>query len=168
VQAFNGNFGVLLRAYAYIRSMGPDGLREVSENAIINANYLQARLKEHYQLAHETHCMHEVVFSGKKQKEHGVHTREIAKRLLDFGFHAPTVYFPLVVDEAIMIEPTETESRQTLDAFIDAMTAIAKEAVEDPEKVRTAPHTSRLSRLDEAEAARHPIIKYKKPAVQGG
>jgi glycine dehydrogenase subunit 2 len=162
VQAFNGNFGVLVRAYAYIRSMGPDGLREVSENAIINANYLLARLRDHYQLAHDTICMHEVVFSGKLQKEHGVHTKDIAKRLLDFGFYAPTVYFPLVVDEAIMIEPTETESNQTLDAFVDAMVEIAREVIETPEKVLNAPHTTRLSRLDETEAARHPVIRYRK------
>jgi glycine dehydrogenase subunit 2 len=162
VQAFNGNFGVLVRAYAYIRSMGPDGLREVSENAIINANYLLARLKDHYQLAHDTPCMHEVVFSGKLQKEHGVHTKDIAKRLLDFGFYAPTVYFPLVVDEAIMIEPTETESKQTLDAFVDAMVEIAREVIETPEKVLNAPHTTPLSRLDETEAARHPVIRYSK------
>ena len=168
VQAFNGNFGVLVRAYAYIRSMGPDGLREVSENAIINANYLMARLRDYYQLAHETHCMHEVVFSGKRQKEQGVHVRDIAKRLLDFGFYAPTVYFPLVVEEAIMIEPTETESKQTLDAFIDAMIKIAEEASSDPDKVRTAPHTTRLSRLDEAQAARHPVIRHSRGSGNPG
>jgi glycine dehydrogenase subunit 2 len=163
VQAFNGNFGVLVRAYAYIRSMGPEGMREISENSIINANYLLARLRDHYQLAHERHCMHEVVFSGRRQKDKGVHTMDIAKRLLDFGFHAPTVYFPLVVEEAIMIEPTETESKQTLDAFIDAMVQIAKEVIEDPEKVRTSPHNTQLSRLDDAGAARHPVIRHKPP-----
>jgi glycine dehydrogenase subunit 2 len=162
VQAFNGNFGVLVRAYAYIRSLGPEGIREISENAIINANYLLARLKEHYHLPHDRHCMHEVVFSGKRQKEHGVHTRDIAKRLLDFGFHAPTIYFPLIVEEAIMIEPTETESKQTLDEFIEAMVTIAKEAVDNPELVKTAPHHMHLSRLDETEAARHPVIRYKR------
>jgi len=162
VQGFNGNFGVLVRAYAYIRSLGPDGLREVSENAIINANYLLTRLKGHYHLPNDRRCMHEVVFSGKLQKEQGVHTRDIAKRLLDFGFYAPTIYFPLIVDEAIMIEPTETESRQTLDSFVDAMIAVAKEAATDPETVRTAPHTTALSRLDETEAARHPVLRYRK------
>jgi glycine dehydrogenase subunit 2 len=162
VQTFNGNFGVLVRAYAYIRSMGPDGLREVSENAIINANYLLQRLKTHYKLPHDRHCMHEVILSGKLQKDKGVTTREIAKRLLDFGFHAPTVYFPLVVEEAIMIEPTETESRQTLELFIDAMATIAREVIDDPEKVKSAPNTTRLSRLDETAAARHPIIRYHK------
>jgi len=163
VQGFNGNFGVLVRAYAYIRSLGPDGLREIAENAIINANYLLARLKDHYHLPHEGHCMHEVVFSGKLQKEKGVHTRDIAKRLLDFGFYAPTIYFPLIIEEAIMIEPTESESRQTLDSFVAAMTAIAKEVTDDPEKVLTAPHNTPLSRLDETEAARHPVLRYKKP-----
>jgi len=162
LQAFNGNFGVLVRAYAYIRSLGHEGLREVSENAVINANYLLARLKGHYHLPHDRHCMHEVVFSGKKQKEKGVHTKDVAKRLLDFGFHAPTIYFPLVVDEAIMIEPTETESKQTLDEFIEAMISIAKEAETDPEKVRTAPHHTHVSRLDETEAARHPVIRHRK------
>jgi glycine dehydrogenase subunit 2 len=161
VQAFNGNFGVLVRAYAYIRSLGPDGIREISENAVINANYLLAKLKGHYHLPHDRHCMHEVVFSGKRQKEKGVHTRDIAKRLLDFGFHAPTIYFPLVVDEAIMIEPTETESMQTLDSFVDAMIKIAEEVETDPETVKTAPHHTHLSRLDETEAARHPVIRYR-------
>jgi len=160
IQAFNGNFGVLVRAYAYIRSMGPDGLGEVSKNAIINANYILSKLKGAYHLPHDRHCMHEVVFSGKRQKENGVHTRDIAKRLLDHGFYAPTVYFPLIVDEAIMIEPTETETIQTLDAFTDAMLEIAKEAIESPDSVTSAPHDTPLTRLDEAEAARHPVIRY--------
>ena len=162
LQAFNGNFGVLVRAWAYIRTMGAEGLREVSENAIINANYLLARLKERYQPAHDRYCMHECVFSAKRQKERGVRAMDVAKRLLDFGFHAPTVYFPLVVDEAIMIEPTETESRETLDAFIDAMIKIDDEATTDPEHFKDAPYTTELSRLDEAEAARRPIIRYVK------
>ena len=142
LQAFNGNFGVLVRAWAYIRTMGAEGLREVSENAIINANYLLARLKGRYQPAHDRYCMHECVFSAKSQKERGVRAMDVAKRLLDFGFHAPTVYFPLVVDEAIMIEPTETESRETLDAFIDAMIKIDDEATTDPEQFKDAPHTT--------------------------
>jgi len=162
LQAFCGNFGVLVRAYAYIRSMGTDGLREVSENAIINANYLLARLKDHFHLPHERHCMHEVVFSGRLQKEKGVHTRDIAKRLLDFGFYAPTVYFPLIVEEAIMIEPTETESRQTLDSFIEAMITIAREVAENPELVTSAPHDTPRARLDETAAARHPVVRYNK------
>jgi len=162
LQAFNGNFGVLVRAWAYIRTMGAEGLREVSENAIINANYLLARLKGRYQPAHDRFCMHECVFSAKRQKERGVRAMDVAKRLLDFGFHAPTVYFPLVVDEAIMIEPTETESRETLDAFIDAMIKIDDEATADPEHFKDAPYTTELSRLDEAEAARRPIIRYVK------
>jgi glycine cleavage system P protein (glycine dehydrogenase) subunit 2 len=164
LQAFCGNFGVLVRAYAYIRSMGPDGLKDVSENAILNANYLLSRLKGHYHLPHARHCMHEVVFSGKLQKEKGVHTKDIAKRLLDFGFYAPTVYFPLIVEEAIMIEPTETESRQTLDAFIEAMTDIAREVVENPELVTSAPHNTPRARLDETAAARHPVVRYKIPS----
>ncbi|MHB8174223.1 MAG: aminomethyl-transferring glycine dehydrogenase subunit GcvPB [Nitrospirota bacterium] len=162
LQAFNGNFGVLVRAWAYIRTMGAEGLREVSENAIINANYLLARLKERYQPAHDRFCMHECVFSATRQKDKGIRAMDVAKRLLDFGFHAPTVYFPLVVDEAIMIEPTETESRETLDAFIDAMIKIDDEAAADPESLKNAPHTTELSRLDETEAARHPIIRYRK------
>jgi glycine dehydrogenase subunit 2 len=160
LQAFNGNFGVLVRAWAYIRTMGAQGLREVSENAIINANYLLARLKERYMPAHDRYCMHECVFSARHQKERGVRAMDVAKRLLDFGFHAPTVYFPLVVDEAMMIEPTETESRETLDAFIDAMIKIDDEATAAPDTLRDAPHTTYLSRLDEAEAARRPIIRY--------
>ncbi len=161
IQAFNGNFGVLVRAYAYIRSMGPEGLKDVSKNAIINANYLLARLKERYNLPHARHCMHEVVFSGKLQKDKGVHTRDIAKRLLDFGFYAPTIYFPLIVEEAIMIEPTETESKQTLDSFIEAMTRIADEVAENPEIVTSAPHNTPRARLDETAAARHPVVRYK-------
>jgi glycine cleavage system P protein (glycine dehydrogenase) subunit 2 len=162
LQAFNGNFGVLVRAWAYIRTMGAEGLRGVSENAIINANYLLARLKGRYQPAHDRYCMHECVFSAKRQKERGVRAMDVAKRLLDFGFHAPTVYFPLVVDEAMMIEPTETESRETLDAFIDAMIKIDDEAAAAPDTLHDAPHTTYLSRLDEAEAARRPIIRYVK------
>ncbi len=160
LQAFGGNFGVLLRAWAYIRTMGAEGLREVSENAIINANYLLARLKGRYAPAHDRFCMHECVFSARRQKERGIHASDIAKRLLDYGFHAPTVYFPLVVDEAIMMEPTETESRETLDAFIDAMIKIDDEAAAAPELLKNAPHTTYLSRLDETGAARHPVIRY--------
>ena len=156
-----GNFGVMVKAYAYIRSLGVEGLKEVSDNAVINANYLKEKLKAYYHLPYDRTCMHEVVFSGKRQKAKGVHTLDIAKRLLDFGFHPPTVYFPLVVDEAIMIEPTETESKQTLDAFIDAMKQIAKEADENPDILHTAPHNTPVRRLDEVTAARKPDLRWK-------
>jgi len=155
-----GNFGVMVKAYAYIRSLGAEGLKDVSENAVINANYLKEKLKAYYHLPYDRTCMHEVVFSGKQQKAKGVHTLDIAKRLLDLGFHPPTVYFPLVVDEAIMIEPTETESKQTLDAFIDAMKQIAKEADENPDILHTAPHDTPVRRLDEVAAARKPDLRW--------
>jgi len=153
-----GNFGVMVKAYAYIRSLGTEGLKEVSANAVINANYIKEKLRKYYHLPYERTCMHEVVFSGGKQKAKGVRTLDIAKRLLDYGFHPPTIYFPLVVDEAMMIEPTETESKETLDAFIAAMAEIAREADENPETLRTAPHNTPVKRLDEATAARHPNL----------
>lgn len=158
MRSFYGNFLVLVRAYAYIRSLGPDGLREVAENAVVNANYLQHRLKEAFDLPYARNCMHETVFSASKQKEQGVRAWDIAKRLIDYGFYPPTVYFPLIVQEAMMVEPTETESKETLDAFAEAMLAIAGEAVEDPDMVRGAPHTTRIGRLDEAAAARKPKL----------
>ena len=150
-----GNFGVMVKAYAYIRTLGAEGLREVSENAVLNANYLKEKLKAYYHLPYDRSCMHEVVFSGKRQKAKGVRTLDIAKRLLDYGFHPPTIYFPLVVDEALMTEPTETESKETLDAYIDAMKKIAREADENPEILHTAPHNTPVRRLDEVRAARH-------------
>ncbi|MEE9520695.1 MAG: aminomethyl-transferring glycine dehydrogenase subunit GcvPB [Dehalococcoidales bacterium] len=149
-----GNFGVMVKAYAYICSLGAEGLKEVSENAVINANYLKEKLKAFYHLPYDRTCMHEVIFSSKRQKAKGVHTVDIAKRLLDYGFHPPTVYFPLIVDEALMTEPTETESKETLDAYIDAMEEIAKEADENPEILHTAPHNTPVRRLDEVMAAR--------------
>ncbi len=155
-----GNFGVVIKAYAYIRSLGAEGLREVSEDAVLNANYLKEKLKAYYHLPYDRTCMHEVVFSGKRQKAKGVRTLDIAKRLLDFGFHPPTVYFPLVVDEAIMIEPTETESKETLDAFIEAMKVIAGEVEKAPEVLHTAPHNTPVRRLDETEAARKPELRW--------
>ena len=167
VKSFWGNFGVVAKAYAYIRSLGPDGLREVSETAVLNANYVLARLKAYYHLPYERTCMHEVVFSGQRQKEFGVSTLDIAKRLLDFGYHPPTIYFPLIVKEALMIEPTETESKESLDSFIETMIRIAGEAQTDPETVRGAPHNTALSRLDEARAARSPVLKYT-PGDAGG
>ncbi len=158
---FYGNFGVMVKAYAYIRSLGAEGLKAVSENAVINANYLKEKLKAYYHLPYDRTCMHEVVFSGKWQKAKGVKTLDIAKRLLDYGFHPPTVYFPLVVDEALMTEPTETESKETLDAYIDAMKEIAREADENPEILHTAPHNTPVRRLDEATAARKPDLRWK-------
>ena len=163
VGLFHGNFGVLVRAYAYIRSLGADGLREVSANAVLNANYVLARLRDAYRLPFDRRCMHEVLFSGSRQKAKGVKTLDIAKRLIDYGFHPPTIYFPLMVDEAMLIEPTETESRETLDAFCDAMLAIAREAEEEPEVVRSAPQRAPLGRLDEATAARRPILRWQPP-----
>ena len=155
-----GNFGVMVKAYAYIRSLGAEGLKQVSENAVINANYIKEKLKAYYHLPYDRVCMHEVVFSGRRQKAKGVKTLDIAKRLLDYGFHPPTVYFPLVVEEAIMLEPTETESKETLDAFIDAMKEIARDADENPEILRTAPHNTPIRRLDEATAARNPDLRW--------
>jgi len=159
VKAFFGNFNVMVKAYAYIRSLGPDGLRRTSEMAVLNANYIKERLKPYYDLPFDRVCMHECVFAGTRQvREHGVHTADVAKRLLDYGFHPPTIYFPLIVPEAIMIEPNETENKETLDTFCDAMIAIAKEALDDPELVKTAPHTTPVSRLDDVTAARKPDV----------
>ncbi len=162
VGAFHGNFGIMVRAYAYIRSLGAAGLREVSDNAVLNANYLLACLQQAYDLPYERRCLHEVVFSGSRQRAKGVHTSDVAKRLIDYGFHPPTVYFPLIVDEALMIEPTETESKETLDAFCEAMLAIAREAEEEPDLLRSAPHDAPLRRLDEAGAARHPVLRWQR------
>lgn len=162
VKPFYGNFGINVRAYTYIRSMGPDGLKAVTENAVINANYMMRRLSAYYDLPFNRHCKHEFVLSGRRQKKLGVRTLDIAKRLLDFGYHPPTIYFPLNVEECIMIEPTETESKETLDSFIDAMIQIAKEAEETPEMVQEAPHTTVIGRLDETLAARKPVLRYLK------
>jgi glycine dehydrogenase subunit 2 len=164
VGMFHGNFGVLVRAYAFIRAHGLAGLRQVSENAVLNANYIKERLKGAYELPYDRTCLHEVVFSGNRQKANGVRTLDIAKRLIDYGFHPPTVYFPLIVEEALMIEPTESESLENLDAFCDAMLRIAEEAEGDPEVVRTAPHYSPVRRLDEATAARKPILRWQQRA----
>jgi glycine dehydrogenase subunit 2 len=162
VRAFYGNFANLVRAYAYVRSLGAEGLRAVAEHAVLHANYVRARLAPYYEIPYPRVCKHEFVASGVRQKKRdGVTTKDIAKRLLDYGFHAPTVYFPLIVEEAIMVEPTETESLQTLEAFVDAMIAIDRECREDPEKVRTAPHTTPVGRLDEVRAARQPDLRWK-------
>src|SRR5690349_14541568 len=163
LRGFQGNYGCFVRCYAYIRSLGAAGLRDASVTAVLNANYLLARLGELaplLPLAHGERCMHEFVLSGAPMKrELGIRTLDLAKRLLDHGFHPPTVYFPLLVDEALLIEPTETETRETLDAFAEAVAAILAEAAEDPEIARTAPHTTPVRRLDEAGAARHPVIR---------
>ncbi len=157
VRSFFGNVGVLVRAYCYIRSYGPDGLRRVSENAVLNANYLLSRLKHRFPVPHGDRCMHEFVASAAKLKaERDISAMDLAKRLLDYGFHAPTVYFPPIVREALMIEPTETESKETLDAFADALLAITEESAE---LVHEAPHTTVISRPDEVKAARQPVVK---------
>lgn len=161
MHSFYGNFAVMVRAYVYIRQNGAEGLRDVSKNAIINANYLREILKQYYQLPYDEFCQHEFVLSGDSQKEKGVKTLDIAKRLLDFGLHAPTVYFPLIVHEALMIEPTETESKESLDEFIDAMIKIAKEVDENPQMVTSAPHATPVGRLDEAKAARDLNLRWK-------
>jgi glycine dehydrogenase subunit 2 len=160
VRGYTGPFGVFVRSYAYIRSYGPR-LREMSETAVLNANYLLARLKEAYDLPFDRLCMHEFVLSARSLKrEHGITATDVAKRLMDYGFHPPTIYFPLVVPEALMIEPTETEAKETLDAFADAMLAIAREAADDPELLREAPHGRPVKRLDEVRAAKRAIVKY--------
>jgi glycine dehydrogenase subunit 2 len=159
VKTFYGNFGVLVRAFTYIRMLGAPGLRAVSENAVLNANYLQARLKETFPVPYgDRLCMHEFVAQGIIDGAPDTRTLDIAKRLIDYGMHPPTVYFPLIVPEALMIEPTETESKETLDAFVTAMERIAGEARTDPELLHDAPHTTPVRRLDEVEAARHPIL----------
>ncbi len=166
LQAFWGNFGMLVRAYAYIRTMGADGLRNVSEHAVLNANYVMKRLEGAYDVAAPGPCMHECVVSARRQKRLGVTAMDIAKRLLDLGFYAPSTYFPLIVEEALMIEPTETESKETLDAFCDAMLRIAREAEESPALVREAPVTTPVRRLDQALAARQPDLRWR-PARRG-
>jgi glycine dehydrogenase subunit 2 len=165
LRGFQGNYGCFVRAYAYIRSLGADGLKDASENAVLNANYLLARLKQkdvarYLPLAYGDLCMHEFVLSGGPMKrELQIKTLDLAKRLLDFGFHPPTVYFPLLVDEALMVEPTETETRETLDAFADAIAEILREAAEDPEIAQGAPYTTPVRRLDEVAAAKRPVIR---------
>ncbi len=160
VKPFYGNFSILVRAYAYILSMGPDGLREASENAILNANYIRSQLKGTYHLPYERIPLHETVFSDKFLNEHHVSTLDVAKALIDYGFHPPTIYFPLIVRGAIMIEPTETESKETMDRFIRAMKDIAKRAKEEPGTLKNAPSKTPLGRLDETLAARKPRLSY--------
>jgi glycine dehydrogenase subunit 2 len=161
VRANKGNFGVLVRAYTYIRTNGPDGLRRVAESAILNANYLKHELASDYEIPFPLICQHEFVATAQRQKnESGVTAEDIAKRLLDFGMYAPTIYFPLIVHEAMMIEPTETETRETLDYFVSVMRQIAQEARTNPEVVKTAPHTTVVGRLDQALAARKPNLRW--------
>ena len=160
LSTFWGNFGVLLRAYTYIRALGGDGLRNVSDDAVVNANYLLARLSDAFDVPYDRTCMHEALLSGRRQKRNGVKTLDIAKRLLDYGYYAPTVYFPIVIEEAMLIEPTESESKETIDAFCDAMIAIAEEAQDSPELVLNAPTLTPVRRLDEATAARRPVLHW--------
>jgi glycine dehydrogenase subunit 2 len=161
VRAHTGNFGMFVRAYTYIRSNGGDGLRQVSDEAVLAANYLRVRLADAYDLPYDRICKHEVVFSGRRQKrEHGISTLDIAKAVLDHGIHPPTIYFPLIVEEALMIEPTETETLETLDAFVEIMHGIARQAIEDPDALRRAPLTTPVGRLDEAAAARRPDLRH--------
>ncbi len=167
LQAFWGNFGMLVRAYAYIRTMGAPGLRSVSENAVLNANYVLKRLEPYYDLGAPGPCMHECVLSARRQKQQaGVTATDIAKRLLDLGFYAPSTYFPLVVEEALMIEPTETESKETLDAFCDAMVQIAREAEKTPQVIHEAPVTTSVRRLDQTLAARQPNLRWTLPTTR--
>ncbi len=164
INGFHGSFSILVRAYTYMQSLGSDGLRAVSENAVINANYLQALLRDRFDLAVDRICMHETVLSGKRQADRGVPALSIAKRLLDYGIHAPTMYFPLIVPEALMVEPTETESKENLDRFVAVMQAIDDEIDSDPDSVNHAPHTLPNTRLDEATAARRPVLRWRDEA----
>ena len=161
VSGFLGNFGVMVRAYTYILSLGRENVKNVGPMATLNANYIKEQLKDCYELPIEGVCKHEFVFDGLKDKSTGVTTLDVAKRLLDYGYHAPTIYFPLLFHQAIMIEPTETESKETLDDFIAIMRKVAEEAISDPEMVKSAPHTTPVRRLDETTAARKPILTYR-------
>jgi glycine dehydrogenase subunit 2 len=166
VRAFYGNFGMHVRALAYIMANGRDGLLQTTEDAVLNANYVRKKLEGVYELPYKSPCMHEVVFSHRLQARKGIRTGDIAKRLIDYGFHPYTTSFPLIVPDhgALMIEPTESEPKEELDLFIDAMRNIAREAEETPEIVKDAPHTTRISRLDEASAARNPVLRWKPQA----
>jgi glycine dehydrogenase subunit 2 len=167
MRTFYGNVGVLVRAYAYIRALGPDGLRRVSERAVLNANYVLSGVRDLFEVPFERRCMHEFVVSATPLRRHGVRAMDLAKRLLDHGVHPPTTYFPLIVDEALMVEPTETESRDSLDRVVEAFRTVAREAAEDPEMVCAAPHTMPVRRLDEAAAARRPVVRQRFPEDEG-
>ena len=160
VRSFHGNIGVIIKAYCYLRFLGREGLKKVSQNAVLNANYLMSKLKRYFYLPYDQPCMHEFVLSAEDQKMKDVRTLDIAKRLLDFGFHPPTIYFPLIVKEALMIEPTETESKETLDAFASAMIQIKKEIEEDPSLLKEAPHNLSIGRLDEVKAAKELNLRW--------
>jgi len=162
VRAFYGHVGMMIRAYTYLLSLGKEGVCKVGEYAVLNANYLRHKLEKYYDIPYGKTCMHEFVISAKKQKGKGASALDIAKKLLDYGFHAPTIYFPLIVEEAMMIEPTETESRETLDAFADAMTQIATDIEQQPETVHNTPQTTPIGRPDEVKAAREPKLKWEK------
>jgi glycine dehydrogenase subunit 2 len=168
VHSYYGNFGMLVRALCYVKTLGASGLAEVSREAILNANYLKARLAEAYAPSQAGYCMHEFVLSASRQKARGVRALDIAKRILDFGMHAPTTYFPLIVDEALMIEPTETETKQSLDAFADVLLTIDRESREDPERVKQAPTQTPVRRLDEARAARRLTLTWRDLEAEGG
>ena len=161
MRAFYGNFGMFVRALAYILANGPDGLRQTTEDAVLNANYIRKGLEGVYDLPYSTPSMHEVVFSDKLQAKKGVKTMDLAKRLIDYGFHPYTTAFPLIVPGALMIEPTESEPKEELDLFVEAMKSIAEEVEEDPKTVLDAPHSTRVSRLDETAAARKPVLRWK-------
>jgi glycine dehydrogenase subunit 2 len=161
VRAFYGNFGVLIKALSYILTMGDEGLTHATEAAVLNANYIAHHLKDAYDIPYPGRVMHEVVFSDNAQAGYGVHNSDIAKRLIDYGFYPPTMSFPLIVHGAIMVEPTETESRKELDLFIQAMKLISKEAASDPDVLKNAPHNTRISRLDEVTAARKPVLRWR-------
>ena len=165
VRMFYGNFGMFVRALAYILANGPDGLRQTTEDAVLNANYIRKKLEDVYELPYKTPTLHEVVFSDRRQVARGVKTGDIAKRLIDYGFHPYTTSFPLIVPGALMIEPTESESKEELDLFVDAMRQVAREAEENPELVLNAPHSTRISRLDETTAARKPVLRWKPPVA---
>jgi glycine dehydrogenase subunit 2 len=167
LRAFTGNFGMAVRALAYMLANGPEGLRQTTEDAVLNANYVRSRLRGSYDLPYDQPCMHECVFSDRLQAAQGVHTMDIAKRLIDYGFHPYTTAFPLIVPGAMMIEPTESASKEELDAFVDALQAVAEEVKEDPEFVLQAPYTTRVTRLDEVGAARKPILRWKPAPATG-
>ena len=161
IGAFFGNFGVMVKAYTYILSLGRENIKMVGPLATLNANYIKESLKDVYELPIEGLCKHEFVFDGLKDKSTGVTTMDVAKRLLDYGYHAPTIYFPLLFHESLMIEPTENESKETLDAFISVMRRIAEEAKTDPEMVKAAPHNTPIGRVDDVLAAKHPIVTWR-------
>lgn len=160
INGFHGSYAILVRAYAYMLALGADGMKSIAQNAIINANYIQARLQDHYDLAADRYCMHETVLTATRQADCGIKALDIAKRLLDYGIHAPTMYFPLIVKEALMVEPTETESKETLDRFVDVMLQINDESMSAPDTVTSAPHSLPNTRLDEARAARQPVLRW--------